>query len=594
MHRVRAIAITVIALAAAVPARSQAPIVSEVLGTVTHAANPVANALVIALNLQDLNATEAWTSADGRFSLPSLRAGIYKIIAVKQGFVPAIATIVPSRPSHKVALHLDAERAVPGPSTNQQIWQLRGSLPPDVLRDLDFALRPEDVQTGEIPRFRGEMVSLTGVENTAANPAYAQTALGVQGRIGDSWQVGIRGNLQRFEDPTDEVRFGTPVAQSSVMSMEVRSSPTESYRVASTMSKFLYTTPRDGEQEQADVRAHNFEWQHGPAHVQVRYFAQDNLFRNIPGDSNLIEINGNVPVVQTHRGGLDVALRMTQESVTQGVTQGVATSAQTLRLADLSANGTFALVPSIILHYGLASRIGLDGQELAPRAGAEWKLGPNASVVGSMMVKAMDRDAPTSILPSLVFWSEESKVMPRYAYSIGFVSGKDGKNRFSAIGTITSVDEPLRMIFAGDDNQFWDGLYVDAGDVRRDIRVAYSHQFGNRFAIDLATSAGTATPVLADREKVYVTGDLQSTFTPTRTTLAVSYRDIQQPGEEGANDYRSERIHVRMAQSLYLPVDLKLLLGLELARAENSPYLIETLNNDGRSRKYIGGLALNF
>lgn len=594
MYRARAIAITVIALAVAAPARSQGPIVSEVLGTVTNAARPVANALVIALNLQDLKATEAWTSVDGRFSLPSLQAGIYKIIAVKQGFVPAIATIIPSRPSHKVALHLDAERGVPGRSTNQEIWQLRGSLPPDVLRDLDFALRPDDVPTSEIPRFRGEMLSLTGVSNTPANPAYAQTALGVQGRIGDSWQVGIRGNLQRFEDPNDEARFGTPVAESSVMSMEVRSSPTESYKVASTMSRFLYAAPRDGEQEQADVRAHNFEWEHGPAHVQVRYFAQGNLFRNMPSDSNLIEINGNVPLVQTHRGGLDVALRMTQESVSQSVTQGVTTSAQTLRMADLSANGTLAVIPALILHYGMATRIGLDGQELAPRAGAEWKLGKNTSVVGSMMVKAVDRDVPTAILPSLVFWSEESKVMPRYAYSLGFVSGKDGQNRFSAIATVTSVDEPLRMVFSGDGNQFWDGLYVDAGDVRRDVRVAYSHQFGNRFAIDVATSAGTATPALQDRGKVYVTGDLQSTFTPTRTTLDVSYRDIQQPGQEGDRDYHSERLHVRMAQSLYLPVDLKILLGLELARAENSPYLIETLTNDGRSRKYIGGLALNF
>jgi hypothetical protein len=242
----------------------------------------------------------------------------------------------------------------------------------------------------------------------------------------------------------------------------------------------------------------------------------------------------------------------------------------------------------------MASRIGLEGQELAPRAGAEWKIAENASIVGSMMVKALDRDIATVILPSLVFWSEESRVLPKYAYTLGFVSGKDGKNHFSAIATITAVDEPLRMVFADDQNQFWDGLYVDSGDIRRDVRVAYSRQFGNRFAIDVATSAGTATPLLQDHEKVYVTGDLQSTFTPTRTTLAVSYRDIQQPGDAGDDDYRTERLHFRMAQSLYLPVDIKLLLGLELARAENSPYLIETLNPEGRSRKYIGGLALNF
>jgi hypothetical protein len=161
---------------------------------------------------------------------------------------------------------------------------------------------------------------------------------------------------------------------------------------------------------------------------------------------------------------------------------------------------------------------------------------------------------------------------------------------------VTQADEALRMIFADEQNQFWDGLAVEAGDIRRDLRVAYSRQFGRRFAVDLATTAGTATPRQPgnDREKVYITGDLQSTFTPTRTSLAVSYRDIQQPREHGEDEYRSERIHLRMAQSLYLPVDIKLLLGLELARAENSPYLIETLADDGRSKKYIGGLALNF
>ncbi|HEX2062418.1 MAG TPA: hypothetical protein VHK90_16890, partial [Thermoanaerobaculia bacterium] len=123
-------------------------------------------------------------------------------------------------------------------------------------------------------------------------------------------------------------------------------------------------------------------------------------------------------------------------------------------------------------------------------------------------------------------------------------------------------------------------------------------QFGNRCAIDVATAAGTAAqrnPALPEREKVYISGDLQSTFTPTRTSLAVSYREIQQPGDAGEEDYESERIHLRMAQSLYLPVDIKLLLGLELARAENSPYLVDALTaGEGRSKKYIGGLALNF
>jgi hypothetical protein len=590
MRRFRDFAIAAAIFAVALPAQSQAtaPAALQVLGTVSHAARPVSNALVIALNLQDLAAVQAWTSSDGTFSIPSLRAGIYKIIAVKQGFMPAITTVVPTRANQKVTLRLETEQQAKRKNTNDEIWELRGSLPPDVLRELDFAMQPLEMATYAIPRFRGEMLSLTGVTNTPANTAYAQTALGVQGRIGETWQVGIKGNLQRFEDPNDDVRFGSPVAESSVMSMELRSSPTQSYRVASTTSKWMYADPAQGEQE-AGISAHNFEWESGPAKVQVRYFEQANLFRKMPVQSNLIEVAGSLPVVQTRRNDLGIAVRVTQESI--GSTDDA------LRMADVSANGSILVVPSVVLHYGMASRIGMDSQEWAPRTGAEWKLTENTSVIGSMLYKVVDRHSTQLAMPSLVFWSEDGRVLPRYAYTIGLVSGKEGKNRFSAIATVSAADDPLRVVFADEGSQFWDGLYVDAGDVRRDVRLAYRREFGNRFAIDVATTAGTAsqrTPANTESEKIYVTGDLQSTFNPTRTTLAVSYREIQQPADNGDEDYQTERIHLRMAQSLYLPIDIKLLLGLELARAENSPYLIDSLTPEGKSKKYIGGLALNF
>ncbi|HYC92953.1 MAG TPA: hypothetical protein VEO54_27355, partial [Thermoanaerobaculia bacterium] len=196
-----------------------------------------------------------------------------------------------------------------------------------------------------------------------------------------------------------------------------------------------------------------------------------------------------------------------------------------------------------------------------------------------------------------VYWSEDGRALPRYTYTFGFVTGPDEANRFSAIATVSEVDQALRMIFADEQNQFWDGLEIEAGDVRRDVRLAYRKQFGNVMAVDVAATAGTAAQhhALEPREKVYLTGDLQSTFNPTRTTLAVSYRDVQQPRDDAGAEYHSERIHLRMAQSLYLPIDIKLLLGLELARAENSPYLLDTLTAaNGKSKKYIGGLALNF
>jgi hypothetical protein len=598
MRRFRALAVVAVIAGFTLPARSETPLPSalNVLGTVSGAARPLGNALVIALNLKDFDATQTYTANDGSFAMPALRAGIYKIIAVKQGFVPGIATILPNRADHKLTMRLDSDKKAARKSSNQEIWELRGSLPPDVLRELDLALATDEesldptvapIASTDVPRFRAEMLSLTGVANQTASPAFAQTTVGVQTRLGNSWQLGVQTNLQRFEDPTDSIRFGPPIAESSVMSVEVKPSATQSYRVASTQSSWLYAEPAD-DQRQADVRAHNFEWQNGEASVQVRYFEQDNLFRGASDQSNLIEIAGDMPVMQTRRGDLGVTVRVSQESV--------GTSEESFRIADIGANGTLAIVPSLIVHYGMASRIGLEGQEWAPRTGAEWKLTKNTSLVGSAMVKVLDHDASTVLVPSIVFWAEDGRILPKYTYTIGFVSGKDDGNRFSAIATVTAADEPMRMVFTDAQSQFWDGLEVASGDVRRDVRVTYRKEFGHLFAVDIATTAGSATsnvPALESQKKVYVTGDLQSTFNPTRTTIALSYRDIQQP-RDGEEDYRSERIHLRMAQSLYLPIDIKLLLGLELARAENSPYLIDTLTSEGRSKKYIGGLALNF
>lgn len=588
MRAIRAIVVGAAMLVGASPAAA-APSALEVLGVVTSAARPVGNALVIALNLQDLATFQTTTGADGRFVLPMLRSGMYKIIAVKQGFAPAVTTILPTRARQRVTLRLQNDR--PGGSGEQDIWELRASLPSDVLRELEAMLDPAEPVAETAPRFRGEMMSMTAVGNDVGDPAFARTELGVEGRLAGTWEVGVRGDLQRFDDPTDRVTFGAPVAESSVMSMEVRSAEQDqSYRLASTKSSWLYATPDDDTDREIDVRAHNFEWQRGPARVQVRYFEQENLFRDAPMQSNLLEISGRMPLVRTDRTGLALGVRMTQESVENGDTP--------FRRADLLADGNVELVPSFIVHYGMAGRIGLEGQEWAPRTGAEWKMTKHASLVGSAQLKVIDREPGAAALPAIVFWTEDSGMLPRYAYSLGFVaSSSDGGAQFSAVGSVARIDERLRIVFADREHQFWDGLMVDAGDLRRDLRLAWRKDFGNVIAFALATSAGSAfssDPAALTRTKTYVAGDLQSTFRPTGTTLVVSYRDIQQPQEGQVEDYRSERLRLRMAQSLYLPIDIKLLLGLELARAENSPYLVDRIDVAGGSRKYIGGLAVNF
>ncbi|MDP9361682.1 MAG: carboxypeptidase-like regulatory domain-containing protein [Acidobacteriota bacterium] len=605
MHRLRAIAIASAAIVIlAVPAQSEVPLPAalQVLGNVTTSARPVGNALVIALNLSSLDAIQTFSGSDGSFALPQLPAGVYRIIAMKYGFAPAIETIVPTKKDHRVKLKLEVEKQVRG--TNQAMWEIRGSLPPDILRQIDMVMTPPPDPIGpvataayEMPRFKGEMVSMTGMTAGAASPsgpAFAQTALGLQSRLGENWQLGFRGNLHRVEDPSDNESFGTPVAASSAAQIELRSSATDSYRLASTRSWWRYRDDLPADSQHADIRSHNFEWQHGDSRVQVRYLAQQNLFLATPG-SDLIEIAGGTTVIQTSRNDVGVWLRVTQESLRS--TPGAA-AAPALRTADLTANAKFEVLPSFTLDYGMSSRVGLYGTEWAPRGGVEVKIGKETALVVSGMYKVVDSTRQNT-LPSVIVWSDDSRLLPHYAYSIGIISGDSAREHFSVIGSVSATDTPLRIIFTDGLEHFWDGLYIDAGDVRRDIRVAFRKELGSRVLLDVSSMAGTAAPAHpgvtpGGTEKLYLAGDVESTFSPTRTTLAVSYRQIHQPQPNGGDPYRTHRVDVRLAQSLHLPLDLKVLLGIELTRAENSRILLEALDADGVTRRYLGGLAVNF
>jgi hypothetical protein len=320
----------------------------------------------------------------------------------------------------------------------------------------------------------------------------------------------------------------------------------------------------------------------------VHYFAQENLFLSTRS-SDLLEVSGGTTLVQSRHGDVGVSMRVAQENVHSATVAPI-------RTADFSANGTLVVAPAVLLRYGMSSRMGIDGTEIAPRTGAELKLGKETALVFNGMYKVVDPKRSGIMPPSVVEWSEEGRALPRYAYSFGIVSGDENATRLSAIATVSEIETPFRMLFITDgQQQFWDGLFIDAGDIRRDLRVTCRKDIGNKLAIDVSTSAGTATPHFGSATKSYVTGDVQTIFFPTGTSLIVSFVSLQQP-QENRGDYRSERVNLKMAQSLHLPLDLKLLLGLELVHSENSPYLLDVMDPtvNGATKRYMGGLAVNF
>ena len=109
-------------------------------GRVLSDRSPLSAARVYAYQVSDLSLTKATTGGDGTFLFSALPAGVYKIIAYKSGFVPAIALV--TRAAQQAADYLEfeliAESQAPGTGA-VDFWSVRRKIPTDVLRQIELA-----------------------------------------------------------------------------------------------------------------------------------------------------------------------------------------------------------------------------------------------------------------------------------------------------------------------------------------------------------------------------------------------------------------------------------------------------------------------
>lgn len=559
----------------------------EVLGSVSNAARPVENALVVALNLTDFYMTQTFTDRDGGFRLPPLKAGVYRIIAYKSGFSPAVLTLAPNRKDHRVALRLKNEALTR--SEQEEIWEVRRSLPRDILRELDHALEIGESRSGG-PGFHGQMISVAGRPENQADPSLAQTSLGVSGIGRSGWRVDFRGKMQLIDERERESGNSDPAAESTGVEMEVRASETDSYRIVSSRNLWRYSEQAAAMADrEVDLQSHNLEWRHDDSRIEFRYLTHENLFQGDAFDSEQFELAGDTKIYTSPRADLGVSLRLGQQTVVGSSSVGPVN----VRTADVLTNGRYDVGRSLAMHYGMQGRLTTDGSEFVPQTAAEVKLGERVSLIFSGSYKVLGNENMPEKLPSIVLVNDLGTILPRYRYSVGLASSSpDG--HVVVLATTSEVDSHVRVAFDDRFQQLWEGFYLEPGDVRTDLTVEFSRKVGQVFTVDVVTAGGSVKG-LSERSKHYLNGDFQSMYHPTGTSVDVSYRFVGQPvTDRELVDFESERMNFRMGQSLHLPLDLRLLLGLEIARAVNSPFLIDVNGTGQRTRRYIGGLSVAF
>ena len=105
--------------------------------------------------MADLSLHRVETNESGRFRFSDLPAGLYKIIAHKAGFVPAVVMLTRAREDAQQFLELQlAERTAATAVAGDDFWAVRDRIPPDVLRQITAPDQITSVRLSESP-FRG-------------------------------------------------------------------------------------------------------------------------------------------------------------------------------------------------------------------------------------------------------------------------------------------------------------------------------------------------------------------------------------------------------------------------------------------------------
>lgn len=552
----------------------------RILGEVTTSALPVDSALVVAFGLSSFKAVQTRTNGSGFFELLELPAGVYRVIAVKQGFVPAVTTVVPSGASARVNLKL--KRGKPTSVASDQIWEIRRALPADILRELDLAVNPEPEQ--EEPRLAGQMLSLTGVTQEREESEFAQTQVELRGALPHGWSVDIAGEMHQMDNALTTLASSR---ESTALAVALRTRSRQSYRVASTRSSWNvdYGSPV----ADADLQTHTFAWEQTNTAVEVRYLAQHNLFDTAgAGGSEMLEVAATRKLYSSDRSDLGVNMRLLQQQ-----TELTTAATPVYRLADLSANGRVELGSRIDFNYGLRTRVGAGAQEWSPESGIALKLTDTFSVVASGLYKVAAEESFVEEGHRFVAADETGTMSPRYRYTIGVVRGNSDGTGLKALVTVAAIDSIATLLFDDLASPLWEGYYLENGDIHQDVTLTYRGRLGDELYFDVETSAGRTQNDQTDHLRHFVTGRARTLFRPSGTSLEVAYRVVDQPPREvSVLDTSAERLNFRVGQSLHLPLDLKLLVGMDLVRE------LESLEASEQERQFqqrvVGGLSFSF
>lgn len=575
-----------------------------------RAAAPLDEAAVYAYRVTDLTLHRAHTDRRGAFRFARLPAGVYKVVAHKAGFLPAVVLVTRTTASafQELQLELFPDEQSAQSTESRDFWQIRKRIPRDVLREIQIALaqapaQPNPLATELQPNLSAQINAIAGSGHFATFSEASVTGgqVDLEGRIGTT-DLSFVGNYRSLQ----QQQVATTVGQAQSMALQLD-------RDHSALEVRSWSGSVADPEAPLDVERYGVAWraQTGPGRTEVsaRYVTEQNYFRDprmdtlaLPSSSRTVELEGSYEQRLTERTAVQTGLRYRERAA------GSAGRTDPTDHVELFGIGELSVTPSAHVRYGLFTSLRNGSVSFSPHAGFAVPLNEAWSIETSFRHRIKERSDT---------WI--SDFLPAYHGDLtGCSSAEEGCYRIQLTGDLDAsgtlelgalhrrYDDTLRLYFSDDVFDQLDSVFFFDGDEVPELQVAYTRRLGPsvmaRFATHIARGGG-GTVVGPDQpmhnDVRYLVTSVDTDFEGSHTGVLLSFHSLEQRLVDTRagitlDGLATDRLQLLVTQGLGqwvgLTQDLQLVLDMQFSRAEGSALSPES----ELERRVLGGIALRF
>ena len=556
------------------------PTAGRLVGRVHAGKAPLPAARVYVYDVADRSKQRTTTDRFGRYAFQPLPAGVYRVIAHRPGFVPAVAELV--RTTGESAQSLDfelsaRERRPAGEKTGadeEDFWSVRQRIPSDVLRQIQIAEAIADDQDWALEsavqreRFEAELRTLSGIEDAGgdAGARVLGSQVDLRSRFGET-QLALRSDLREFERQVfneDHQQLGD--SQAFALDVNHRGS---NVQITSQRHRFhggdaaawddWGPTPFAG-LESYGLRVEQAAGA-GDAHFEARYTADQNFHHGFgdlyagqsglhslalaaidsPMSSTTLEFRGGYERQISANASLEAGLTY-RERQAYGNGHFSTWGEGPHQRFDVFSQGNWEIQPTVVLEYGMFSTLSDGNVSFTPRAGFVVELGSNwlAAVSAServdsehllfrdfLQVQYHDDDACTATF--------------EHCYRIELsrrLGATDDSSRVDFGVTQRQFADTVRLYFSRDIFERLESLLLLDGDQVAELHFGLQQRLGEKILTRISSSAASGGGGLLravdgsgnhlENQVRYVIASVNTQFERSETGVLLAFRRVDQ------------------------------------------------------------------